>query len=203
MAIHDDRWLTYPWGVNGRYAGRPQHKTYGARGWFGGVAASKCDNIEVKEGDILYFNTWGGGGWGDPFKREAALVARDVDRGLVSMDGAKRYGVVLKADGSLDENATTDLRDKLSKERGDPELFDFGGTIEELKARCKAETSFDPRFNRFSTGVCFRAFREGCGAVGNRCPAFEPGLSNVAPQIDCGATFFLNGRPREGPHGQR
>ena len=23
-------------------------------------------------------------------------------------------------------------------------LFDFGGTIEELKARCKAETSFDP-----------------------------------------------------------
>ena len=105
---------------------------------------SKCDNIAVEEGDILYFNTWGGGGWGDPYKRDANLVARDVDRGLVTLEGARRYGVVLNGDLSVDEKATKALRAKLSKERGKPKLFDFGGTIEELKARCKAETSFDP-----------------------------------------------------------
>ena len=105
---------------------------------------SKMDHIKVEEGDILYFNTWGGGGWGDPFKRPAERVAKDVERGLVSVKGAKRYGVVLNDDMSVDVKATEALRAKLSKERGEIKLFDFGGTIEELKARCKAETSFDP-----------------------------------------------------------
>ena len=86
----------------------------------------------------------GGGGWGDPFKRPAERVAKDVERGLVSVKGAKRYGVVLNDDMSVDVKATEALRAKLSKERGEIKLFDFGGTIEELKARCKAETSFDP-----------------------------------------------------------
>jgi N-methylhydantoinase B len=29
---------------------------------------SKCDRIHVEPGDVLHFNTWGGGGWGDPLK---------------------------------------------------------------------------------------------------------------------------------------
>jgi N-methylhydantoinase B len=144
VAIHDDRWLTHPWGVNGGSPGGRSTKLMVRVDGTEELLPSKIDNVEVQEGDILYFNTWGGGGWGDPFKREAAIVARDVDRGLVSVDGAKRYGVVLKAGGSVDEAATKALRAKLSKERGDPQLFDYGGTIEELKARCKAETSFDP-----------------------------------------------------------
>ena len=57
---------------------------------------------------------------------------------------ASRYGVVLDDDLSVNEQATEALRAKLSEERGEPNLFDFGGTIDELKARCKAETSFDP-----------------------------------------------------------
>ena len=98
-----------------------------------------------KKDDVLFFNTWGGGGWGDPFKRPAEKVAKDVERGLVSFDGAKRYGVVLNKDGSVDNDSTEDLRKKLTNERGDVKLFDFGFTsIDELKARCKAETSFDP-----------------------------------------------------------
>jgi N-methylhydantoinase B len=144
VAIHDDRWLTYPWGVNGGTPGGRSTKLMVRADGTEELLPSKCDNIEVEVGDILYFNTWGGGGWGDPFKRDAALVALDVDRGLVSVDGARRYGVVLNADGSLEEKATTDLRAKLSAERGDPKLFDYGGTIEEIKARCKEETSFDP-----------------------------------------------------------
>ncbi len=62
---------------------------------------SKCDRIPVLEGELLYFDTWGGGGWGDPFKRPTEQVAFDVEAGLVSREGAKRYGVVIKANGSV------------------------------------------------------------------------------------------------------
>ena len=90
------------------------------------------------------FNTWGGGGCGDPFKRPAERVAFDVKAGLVTRDGAKRYGVVLKDDLTVNEKRTTALRAKLSKARGKAPLFDRGGTIEELKARCFKETGLQP-----------------------------------------------------------
>jgi N-methylhydantoinase B len=51
--------------------------------------------------------------------------------------------VVIKSDGSVDEKATVALRAKLSKKRGKPKLFDFGGTIPELKKACKKETGLD------------------------------------------------------------
>ncbi len=92
----------------------------------------------------MYFNTWGGGGWGDPLKREAKRVAQDVRRGLATVEGAKRYGVVLKTDLSVDQRATDDLRARMASERGTPELFNRGGTVDELKARCKADTHIDP-----------------------------------------------------------
>ncbi|GIR91771.1 MAG: hypothetical protein CM15mP92_2350 [Halieaceae bacterium] len=41
---------------------------------------SKCDRVVVNAGDILYFNTWGGGGCGDPLKRETERVSSDVGR---------------------------------------------------------------------------------------------------------------------------
>ena len=63
---------------------------------------SKCDRIAVNAGDILYFNTWGGGGCGDPLKRETERVEFDVRAGLVSAEGAKRYGVVMTADLTVD-----------------------------------------------------------------------------------------------------
>jgi len=144
ISIHDDRWLTHPWGVNGGLPGQRSDKLMvradGSREWM----VSKCDRVHVEPGDTLYFNTWGGGGWGDPLEREAAQVALDVDRGLVTMEGARRYGVVLNADGSVDQRATDDLRRRMDSERGPIELFNRGGTIEELKARCLADTSLEP-----------------------------------------------------------
>ena len=144
ISIHDDRWLTYPWGVNGGNPGGRSNKELvrkdGSREWL----PSKCDRVKVREGDILYFNTWGGGGWGDPLKRPAERVAADAERGLVSVAGARAYGVVLRSDFSLDVPATEALRADMAATRGPIELFNRGGTIEQLKARCKAETSFDP-----------------------------------------------------------
>ena len=51
--------------------------------------------------------TPGGGGYGDPFKREPALVAQDVRRSYYSRDdAADEYGVVLTADDTVDVAAT-------------------------------------------------------------------------------------------------
>lgn len=69
----------------------------------------------------------------------------DVEAGLVTTEGARRYGVVLNDDDSVDEKATTALRKKMADERGVKQLFDRGfDTIDELKARCKAETGLEP-----------------------------------------------------------
>jgi len=144
ISIHDDRWLTYPWGVNGGEPGMRSNKLMVRADGKEELMPSKCDRIKVETGDVLYFNTWGGGGWGDPLKRDAQKVAKDAERGLVTVQGARRYGVVVTSDFAVDERATQALRDRLARERGELKLFNFGGTIEELKARCKAETSFDP-----------------------------------------------------------
>ncbi len=157
VSIHDDRWLTYPWGVNGGLPGGRSSKELvrkdGTREWL----PSKCDRIKVEPVDILNFNTWGGGGWGDPLKRAASTVAAECARGLVSLAGARRYGVVVRADFTVDEAATEALRKDMAAKRPALPLFDRGGTIEELKARCKAETSFEPprapKFARWMHGA--------------------------------------------------
>lgn len=141
IAIHDDRWLTYPWGVNG---GEP-----GARGrkWIERAAGqremlpSKCHDVPVAPGDVLHFVTWGGGGWGDPLVRDPALVALEVRRGLVTAAGARRYGVVCSEAGDVDEAATSQLRERLRAGRPEPlPTFDMGPPVDELLARCEAET---------------------------------------------------------------
>jgi N-methylhydantoinase B len=105
---------------------------------------SKADRVAVRPGDVLHFDTWGGGGWGDPLERDPALVLRDVARGLVTEAGARRYGVVLSG-GRVDEPATLRLRREMAERRGPVKLFDRGfESIEELKSRCQRETGFPP-----------------------------------------------------------
>ena len=144
ISIHDDRWITHPWGVNGgKAAGRSRRRLDRVSGT-SELVPSKCDRVHVEPGDILYFDTWGGGGWGDPVQRPAELVAADAKVGLVTREGALRYGVVL--DGSLepDAEATAALRRELAASAGPPTSFDFGGDIEGLLARCEAETGLPP-----------------------------------------------------------
>ncbi len=150
VSIHDDRWLTYPWGVNGGHPGgrsrKVMHRVDGSQE----ILPSKCDHVPVAEGDRLFFETWGGGGWGDPLQRDPALVAQDVARGLVTPRGAARYGVVVSDEAVVDQDATQRLRAEIAKKREDLQVFDFGGTISELKARCQDETGLpapaEPRF---------------------------------------------------------
>ena len=73
------------------------------------------------------------------------MVRVDVERGLVTAEGAKRYGVVIDDNQQVDAAATQALREQLVAERGDDiPTFNFGGTIEEIKARCLAETHLEP-----------------------------------------------------------
>ncbi len=141
IAIHDDRWLTYPWGVNGGAPGMRSTKLLIRADGSEETLPAKCENIEVKKGDILYFNTWGGGGWGDPLKREPQLVLDDINRSLVSVKGATSYGVIISDDFTINVEATLALRIKMASAGGEVSLFDFGGSIEEIKARSMQETN--------------------------------------------------------------
>jgi len=140
ISIHDDRWMTHPWGVNGgKAAGRSRRRLNRVAGT-SELVASKCDRIKVATGDVLIMDTWGGGGWGDPLKRPASRVAEDARNGLITREGAGDYGVVLDEAFAVDEAATAALRATMAAGAGAPQSFDFGGTIQELMARCEAET---------------------------------------------------------------
>jgi len=139
ISIHDDRWLTCPWGVNAGAPGARSRKELIRADGSRRILPSKCDNVEVHCGDLLLFDTWGGGGWGDPLQRPPDKVLADVRKGLVTPAGARRYGVVITAD-AIDIEATAHLRHELRDQRGEPPLFDRGGTVDELKARCLEDT---------------------------------------------------------------
>lgn len=140
IAIHDDRWFTVPWGVNGGEPGARARKILEKADGTSQVVGNKVEDLEVEAGDRLHFITWGGGGWGDPLERDPALVALEVEQGLVTVDGARRYGVVLK-DGQVDVSATEALRTRIRAERPAPSgPFNFGPDIETLRANCLAET---------------------------------------------------------------
>ena len=144
ISIHDDRWFTVPWGVNGGHPGVRSRKVLIRADGSETVLPSKCDRIDVLPGDQLDYLTWGGGGWGNPLARDPVLVARDVRRGLVTRAGAGSYGVVLTETLAVDEQATTALRTRLAEARGTPGVFDFGPSHDELRERCLAETGLPP-----------------------------------------------------------
>ena len=95
ISIHDDRWLTYPWGVNGGLPGARSRKLLQRADGTEELLHSKLDHVKVLPGDLLLSDTWGGGGCGDPLEREIGKVEFDVKAGLVTAEGAKRYGVVM------------------------------------------------------------------------------------------------------------
>ncbi len=141
IAIHDDRWLTYPWGVNGGEPGTRGTKWLDRADGSHEVLPSKCHDVPVRPGDVLHFVTWGGGGWGDGLERDPELVALEVRRGLVSAAGARRYGVVADEDGVLDAAGTATLRAQIRSARvGDLPVFDMGPGLEQLLERCEEET---------------------------------------------------------------
>jgi len=63
---------------------------------------SKVTDVSVRAGQHVRLETPGGGGWGDPRRRDRGAVVRDVRLGYLSPEAAKRdYGAALDADGKI------------------------------------------------------------------------------------------------------
>ena len=111
LTLSSDRATVAPWGL------------------FGGLEAtpSKCDVVapdgsierlpskvttSVMQNHVIYTETPGGGGWGDPKERDPESVRRDIVAEIVSVERARDiYGVVLDfGDQSVDVEATAALR---------------------------------------------------------------------------------------------
>ncbi|MFT5503827.1 MAG: 5-oxoprolinase (ATP-hydrolyzing) [Gammaproteobacteria bacterium] len=98
-----------------------------ARGRSGGEEGA-CGRITLRSGsklkgkgeqlihgdDLLYWETPGGGGYGNPLERDSVAVMNDLRLGLVSKQAAVEiYGVVFTEDGVFDETATIEQRRRL------------------------------------------------------------------------------------------
>ncbi|MDP0927165.1 hydantoinase B/oxoprolinase family protein [Paracoccus onubensis] len=108
-ARNRDRSFFRPWGVlGGRAAGLSDMVINPGTG--DERRLGNTDTAVLQPGDVLEIRSAGGGGRGNPRKREPWRVARDVACGHVSIRAAQEeYGVVLKA-GVVDEAATASLR---------------------------------------------------------------------------------------------
>jgi N-methylhydantoinase B len=84
----------------------------------------------LKAGDVFRLDSPGGGGYGDPLKRDPMNVLDDVREGMVSPEAAeKEYGVVLRKNGAswiVDQSATTALRATRSLPRSGAERAEKG-----------------------------------------------------------------------------
>jgi N-methylhydantoinase B len=70
----------------------------------------KVSGFPIEPGDVLFMESSGGGGFGDPLDRDLAAVTRDVAEGYVTRAAATEvYGVVWRGD-AVDEAATAARR---------------------------------------------------------------------------------------------
>jgi N-methylhydantoinase B len=73
----------------------------------------KVNALPLRAGDVVVLRTGGGGGYGDPFKRDPERVRTDVVDGYVSREAAERdYGVVLTDALELEVAATRRARER-------------------------------------------------------------------------------------------
>ncbi|ARQ69216.1 hydantoinase B/oxoprolinase family protein [Streptomyces marincola] len=101
---------TNPWPIAGGDEGEPNRIVLNAGTEREVVRGGSYNHL--KAGETLANETGGGGGYGDPFTRDPAAVARDVRNGFVSASAAReRYGVAVDTtDFTVDAPGTAALR---------------------------------------------------------------------------------------------
>lgn len=95
-----DRTKHPPWGVAGGKPAQSGRVTVYKGGRGKGEVVCKAKGYPLEPGDTVVLETGGGGGYGDPAGRDLELIQRDLDRGYVSRQAARRdYGVTITRGG--------------------------------------------------------------------------------------------------------
>jgi N-methylhydantoinase B len=110
--LRTDRFKFSSPGLFGAKPARPSSASLNSESAIVRELTSKVAGLRLKKGDLLTLEFAGGGGWGDPRKREAERVRKDVIAGYVSLKAAEDdYGVALDPqDFSIDRQKTAQLR---------------------------------------------------------------------------------------------
>ena len=137
LATRMENTLVAPYGVMGGRAGRTGRIVLNPGTPDERELPGQGDGVVVRRGDLLRFETCGGGGWGDPFTRDPMRVRQDVARGFVTVRGAMEdYGVLLdSATLEIDKQATDEAR---ARRGGSLPLIDRGPGFDEAEARWRA-----------------------------------------------------------------
>lgn len=110
LQVRSDRQKFRPYGLNG---GTPGANAGNYLKDVGGKYSALPGKFmrTFKQGETYRAELAGGGGWGDPFERDAELVRQDViDEKVSALSAARDYGVAIGADGVLDVAETQRLR---------------------------------------------------------------------------------------------
>ncbi|HXJ77191.1 MAG TPA: hydantoinase B/oxoprolinase family protein [Candidatus Methylomirabilis sp.] len=128
-----ERFRFQPWGRVGAGPGAPG-QTLVNPGEPDARLIGKIDVLKVEPGTTVRILSPGGGGYGNPFDRDPAAVAKDVADGLVTAAAAlDEYGVVLTG-GDVDVAATERRRAARRSARSAP-AFSFGKEREAYESR--------------------------------------------------------------------
>jgi N-methylhydantoinase B len=120
LSVLSDKNVIPPYGVAGAHSGKGNRFVV-LRG--GEVIApsplpGKVADFHLQVNDVVRMETAGGGGYGDPLRRDLARIADDVRLGYTPCDDASRhYGVVIDDAGVIDEPATQTHRTMLAEGR--------------------------------------------------------------------------------------
>jgi N-methylhydantoinase B len=119
MTVLTDRVVVPPFGVNGGQSGMGNRFTVLRDGVEVEPSAvpGKVTAFPLKQYDVVWLRSAGGGGYGDPLERDPALVLDDIRQGYISAEhGRERYGVVI-ADARVSDALTRQERHNLRRLR--------------------------------------------------------------------------------------
>ena len=118
-SVLSDRAAIPPFGVAGGVSSRSYRvavRRGGAENDF--ATPGKVTGHRVRRDDVVIMESAGGGGYGDPLRRDPEAARADVLAGLVSEERAREgYGVVLDAAGEVDGEATARTREAAARSR--------------------------------------------------------------------------------------
>jgi N-methylhydantoinase B len=115
LTMHGDRQTVTPFGLGGGMNGGPNLLVIDPSGANERSLGMDTAGLAVPAGTRLLYCSNGGGGFGPPHQRDIDLVLADVNAGYIDAQTAERfYGVVLRDDDQVDDEATARARATLA-----------------------------------------------------------------------------------------